>query len=139
MSALTEFLFPAPARRTAGAIVGWWEKRRLPYNLAVGAAGLASMGWIWLAETILSGGNFLRVGVPPWEPIVLFGVVANVCYLLGPAVEIVIEKLWGREVLPTGPVLYRMGLTFSVGLALLPGLIMTFSFVVRTLLAIFGS
>ena len=138
MSALTEFLFPAPAKRTAGAIIGWWEKRRLHFNAAVGAAGLASISWIWLAEGILSGGNFLRVGVPPWEPLLLFGVLANVCYSLGPAVELFIEKIWGREVLPTGPVLYRMGLTFSVGLALLPGMIMTFSFVVRTLIAVFG-
>lgn len=138
MSALTEFLFPAPAKRTAGAILGWWEKRRLPFNLAVGAAGLASLGWIWVAEGILSGGSFLRLGSLPWQPVVAFGVLANVCYLLGPTVEILIEKLWGREVMPTGPVLYRMGLTFSVGLALLPGMVMTVSFVIRTLMAIFG-
>ena len=31
--------------------------------------------------------------------------------------------MWKGEVLPTGPALYRMGLTFSVGLALFPTLI----------------
>jgi hypothetical protein len=137
MSALTEFLFPAPAKRSVKSIVAWWEKRRLPYNLAVGAAGTASITWIYVAEMLAPGGGPL--GWIPWQPIVAFGVAANICYLLGPAAEILIDKLWGREVLPTGPVLYRMGLTFSVGLALLPGLVMTFSLVIRTLLAIFGA
>ena len=135
MSALTEFLFPAPAKRTAGAIFGWWEKRRLPYNLIVGGAGLASVTWMWVAEAILRSG-FVSF---PWQPIVIVGVLANICYTLGPITETFIEKLWGRDVLPAGPVLYRMGLTFSVGLALLPGMIMTFSFIVRTLIAIFGA
>ena len=43
MHQLTEFLFPAPARRTTGAILGWWERRRLPYNLIVGGAGVFSI------------------------------------------------------------------------------------------------
>ena len=135
MSALTEFLFPAPARRSAGAIFGWWEKRRLPYNMIVGAAGMASLTWMWVAETIL-GSAFNSF---PWQPIVVVGLLANVCYTLGPLTEMLIDKIWGRDVAPSGPVLYRMGLTFSVGLALLPGMIMTFSFVVRTLIAIFGA
>jgi hypothetical protein len=37
---------------------------------------------------------------------------------LGPTHEIQIDEVWGRTVLPAGPSLYRMGLTFSVGLAL---------------------
>ncbi len=47
MTALSEFLFPAPAKRTAGAILGWWEKRRLSYNAAVGSAGLVSVGLMY--------------------------------------------------------------------------------------------
>ena len=135
MSALTEFLFPAPAKRTAGAIFGWWEKRRLPYNLIVGVTGLASVTWIWLGETMM-GSAF---GSFPWQPIVIVGVLANICYTLGPIIETFIEKLWDGEVLPAGPVLYRMGLTFSVGLMLLPGMIMTVSLIVRTMIAIFGA
>ncbi len=49
--------------------------------------------------------------------------------LLGPTIEILIDKLWGRAVLPVGPSLYRMGLTFSVGLALFPTLIMMIALV----------
>ena len=66
--------------------------------------------------------------IPPGLPgarvpllgVLAFGGMANVCYLLGPAVEIALEKLWGETLLPVGPGLSRMGLTFSVGLALFP-------------------
>lgn len=134
MTALTEFLFPAPAKRKATSIIGWWEKRRLPFNLAVGAAGVVSLGVSYLFAALPPGGMF--PGLVPWQPIVVFGVMANVCYLLGPTAEIIIDKLWGRQVLPTGPVLYRMGLTFSVGLALFPALLMTIFWVVRVVMGI---
>lgn len=134
MKAVTEFLFPAPAKRTVGSIIGWWEKRRLPYNLAVGAAGLVSLTWGTILMVLPPMGSFVLF---PWQGILVFGVLANVCYLLGPTVEILIEKIWGREVLPTGPVLYRMGLTFSVGLALLPALLMTIFWVARIVFTIF--
>jgi hypothetical protein len=124
MTSLTEFLFPAPASRSTGAIISWWEKRRLVYNLAVGAAGSVSV-------VMISIGDFIIRGAPglPWQLVVLFGLGANVMYCLGPTIEILIDKFWGRTVLPAGPSLYRMGLTFSVGLALFPSLIMMISLV----------
>jgi hypothetical protein len=69
---------------------------------------------------------------------VLFALGANVMYLLGPTIEILIDKVWGRTVLPAGPSLYRMGLTFSVGLALFPTLIMTIAFVGWVVAGIIG-
>jgi hypothetical protein len=135
-SSLAEFLFPAPAPRRAGAIFKWWEKRRLPYNLAVGAAGIVSLGTMYLISAMPPSGWFLPGLNLVWIPAVIFGVFANACYLLGPAVEIVISKLWGRQVLPTGPALYRMGLTFSVGLALFPALLSVIVWVIRIVLSI---
>ncbi len=125
MHSLTEFLFPEPARRTPGAIIGWWEKRRLAYNLAVGAAGSVSFVAMSIVDSILKGTPHLV----PWPFVVLFGLGANVMYLLGPTLEILIATVWGRTVLPAGPSLYRMGLTFSVGLALFPTLIMMIALV----------
>jgi hypothetical protein len=122
MHSIGEFLFPEPARRTTPAIVRWWEKRRLFYNVAVGCAGLVTMSAVTAVASILEG----RLVLEPWVGALVFGVMANVCYTLGPVVEILIDKIWGRTVLPVGPVLYRMGLTFSVGLALLPTLILSF-------------
>lgn len=135
MGALTEFLFPAPAKRSALGIIGWWEKRRLPYNLVIGTAGLVSIGLSLFFSALPPDGVLLPM--IPWQSIVVFGVMANVCYLLGPSVELLIEKIWGRQVLPTGPTLYRMGLTFSVGLALFPALLMVIFWVARIVMGIF--
>ncbi len=136
MSALTEFLFPAPARRTVGSIVAWWESRRLQYNLAVGAAGVTSLAVVTTVAH-LPPGAYVQMGLlPPWQPIVWFAALANVCYLLGPAAEIVVHKLFGRQVLPVGPSLFRMGLTFSVGLALLPTLIVLLEWIARIVRAV---
>jgi hypothetical protein len=135
MTSLTEFLFPAPAPRTVRAILGWWESRRLAYNAMVGSAGLVSVGAI-MSMSLLFGD-----AVHPEQaiiPITVFGVMANVCYLLGPVTEIVIQKLWGNRVLPTGPSLFRIGLTFSVGLALFPTLLVAIMTVVRTVAIILG-
>lgn len=136
MHALTEFLFPAPAKRKASAIFGWWEKRRLPYNLMVGGSGLLSIA-IGNVLALLPPGSELFAMIPPWQPIVVFGVLANVFYLLGPLVEITIDKIWGREILPTGPVLYRMGLTFSLGLTMIPVLMSLVFWVARIVMAVF--
>ena len=48
---LSHLLYPRAAARSAGAIVKWWEKRRLSYNLIVGGgAGLSVVigGLLWL-------------------------------------------------------------------------------------------
>ena len=133
MTALTEFLFPAPARRSVGGIVRWWESRRLAYNLFVGGAGLLSVGAIMLI-TLLPGFPNARF---QWQPIVAFGMMANICYLLGPTVEVTLQKLWGDTVLPVGPALFRMGLTFSVGLALFPALLFAIVWVVQAVIGVF--
>ena len=119
MSALTEFLFPAPAPRSLRGIVAWWEGRRLAYNVLVGAAGSVSLVAVTVVASALEG----HLVAPPWQGVAIFAVMANLCYLFGPAVEGAAHLLWGRSVLPIGPALYRAGLTFSVGLALLPTLI----------------
>ena len=132
MTDLVEFLFPAPAERSAGGILKWWESRRIPFNLIVGGAGLVTLG-VMRVFTWLISEPFV-----PWQAIVVYGVAANLCYLFGPALEIAVDKVWGRKVLPVGPGLYRMGLTFSVGLTLLPALIFTVMSVVVMVIKVFG-
>ena len=135
MTSLTEFLFPAPARRRPLDIIGWWEKRRLAYNVFVGSAGLLSLGIMSVISLILPmGGQGFFI---PWQPVVAFGVMANIFYLLGPAAELLIHRLFRGEILPTGPALYRMGLTFSVGLALFPALLMMVILVIQLVMTVF--
>ncbi len=132
---VAEFLFAAPARRSTPAILTWWERRRLAYNACVGAAGLVSLGTVWSYNT-LSGGEPMFPGA--LILVVVFGGMANLCYCLGPTAEILFDKLWGRRMLPAGPALYRMGLTFSVGLALFPTLLTVLLATARVVLAVLG-
>jgi len=117
MTALARLLFPVPAlRRSPEVILGWWESRRPTYNLIVGGAGLLTLGTIEVLS-LLPPHLPMRV---PWQLVVIYGVLANVCYSFGFLFESLLARLWGDEVAPIGPTLFRHGLVFSVGLTLLP-------------------
>ena len=124
---LADFLYPEPAERRVGAIIGWWEKRRLPYNLIVGGTGLVT----------LTFGAALTAVVATLQPVDMFraaiwwAVWANVCYSLGPAVEIALQKLFGERLLPAGPLLFRAGVTIAVGVTLLPIIPLTIGFILN--------
>lgn len=121
MTSLTRFLYPVPARRSLGHIVAWWERRRLAYNLVVGATGALSFSVVtalcWLPPNPSPG--------PPLVGALVYGIFANVCYSLGWMLEGAAHLAWGDEVKPTGPVLFRQGLLFSVGLTCLPMVVAT--------------
>jgi len=130
-SALGEFLYPVPAERRAGAIIRWWESRRLHFNLIVGGSGAISLGVIALFQSLppLSQGFAF-----PLFGIGMYALLANFCYSLGPATEIVLEKMGRGRLLPTGPLLFRAGLTFTIGLTLvLPTILMAMGYVFRIL------
>ncbi|WP_420633441.1 hypothetical protein [Candidatus Palauibacter sp.] len=127
---LADFLYPAPAERRIGAIIGWWEKRRLPYNLIVGTTGLVTM----------TVGALFTALVAELQPIdmcrgaIWWGVMANLCYSLGPVAEIALEKMFGGRLLPAGPLLFRAGVTIAVGVTLLPILL----FMIGTVATLLG-
>ncbi len=127
---LVRLLYPAPAERRTGAIIKWWERRRLPYNLIVGASGLATLGLNALVHGLSEG----VVGA-----VVAVGVMANVAYTLGSIIEVTVNNVWGRKVLPVGPVLFRQGVLFSVGLTfVLPTIIIAIGAIAKTLGWIFA-
>ena len=117
MSALTRLLYPLPAvRRSPAMLFAWWESRRPTYNLVVGGSGLITLGVVELLAA-LPPHSQLWV---PWPAVVVYGVAANVCYSFGFVIEAFLERVWGDDVAPVGPVLFRQGLIFSVGLTLFP-------------------
>lgn len=132
-SPLVDFLYPKPAGRSIGGIFRWWEKRRLAYNAIIAAGGAVSLSGLTLLA-LLHGES-----ISPWSaagPVAVVLFAANACYTLGPIVESLLHKLWGREVLPAGPLLFRAGLTFSVGLTLvLPMILLGFQLVIWVLRA----
>jgi hypothetical protein len=117
MTALARFLFPVPdVRRNTATLFVWWERRRPAYNFVVGATGLVSL-------TVLHTMSWLPPHVDfqvPLAVIVVYGLCANLCYSAGFALEAVLQRVWGDDVAPVGPTLFRHGLVFSVGLTLLP-------------------
>lgn len=129
-----DVLYPLAAnRRTTGSIIGWWESRRPTYNLIVGSAGLVTVGVIRLI-TALPPHMSMPLG---WQPVVVFGVLANVCYTFGWVLEAAAQRLWGDRVRPLGPPLFRQGVAFSAGLALLPIVLASGSWIIRVAVALF--
>ena len=117
MTALARLLFPLPAvRRSPETLLVWWETRRPAFNAIVGVSGILSLATIQLISWLPP---HVAMGVP-WQAVVLYGVAANVCYSFGFLFEWLLDRMWGDDIAPVGPTLFRHGLVFGVGLTLLP-------------------
>jgi len=136
MSQLVEVLYPVPdLRRTPLSSLRWWESHRLTYNKAVGAAGLVTLAVISLFDALPPDSS----PVNPLGMLVMaavYAVAANGCYTAGWLIELLARRVWGRSAPDIGPLLFRQGLIFSVGLTLLPVLFAALSWVVRIVIAI---
>jgi hypothetical protein len=111
--------------------IAWWEKRRPVFNLAVLAAGVAS---IIIIETI--GSHFTNPGEDVEEPlgiilgVLIYGTGANACYTLGWLTELG----WGgskpNRTETQRRKIFRRGMTFSVVLTLVPSVLIPLLWVV---------
>lgn len=139
MSALTRFLYPVPdCRRTPGSLLRWWESRRLAYNAVVGGTGLVTLGVMGVVGLLPPAPH---PGLAAWRQVlvgvVVYGVLANVGYSLGWGAEMAMRRLWKDEAPDAGPALFRQGLSFAVGLTLLPIPLVIFSWLARALTHLF--
>lgn len=135
MALIGDVLFPAADyRRTTVSLLNWWESRRVTFNLVVGATGVVTL-------IVIRAISWMPPGVPmifDWRPIAAYGVLANVCYTFGFAVEATAQRIFGDKCPAIGPVLFRQGLAFSVGLTLLPILIVSIGWLARVAMWLFG-
>ena len=101
------------------SIIGWWELRRVLYNLALGLVGGVSfvlfVAFLTLLQELDSGENdvdflALPVGV----------VLANVAYTGGWVVELLVRLIWRDRYPYLGPTLLKLGLVFTLAVLLLP-------------------
>ena len=98
-------------------IIFWWEARRIPYNLALGVVGFAS-----LLLVIFAGGAAVSKGEDFEEPLALlfgpplYAIGANVCYTFGWILDLAAERRSPRK----GR--FYAGLAFAIALTALPGL-----------------
>ena len=131
-----KFLFrDASSSLTAAQTIGWWEKRRLPFNLAVGAAGLGTLTAVNIIGLIGPDGHpFL----PPAIAIAVYAVLANVMYTGGWAAEVALRPLFGRRTPVVGATIFRYGLAFSLVLTLLPIPVAAIDFAFRVLRWVVG-
>lgn len=132
---IVDMLFPPPAyRRSPLGLLKWWESRRLQYNVTVGGVGLASLLAVWLFGVLPPAATGQVI---PLRVVAVYGIMANLCYTLGWLTELAVERLWGERAPMLGPALFRQGLSFSLGLTLLPVVLAGLSWVVR-LARVFG-
>lgn len=136
MTAVTRFFFRYPETcRTPAEIVSWWESRRFPYNVAVGAAG-----------TVTFAATHLIMNLPPdprsilWLeglPVALaYGILANLCYTGGWLTEVLLRRNGSERLEPVGAAIFRYGFVFSIGLTLFPVALVGLDYVFRILKAV---
>jgi hypothetical protein len=111
----SEFIWKAVLKR--------WEILRLPYNLVVGVAGLLALALIPFSPSAIGGA-------------VIYGLCANVMYLLGPITELYLNwfvDAWEKRFVPRWlagfvrsryltALLFTVGTLFSVAVTLVIGL-----------------
>jgi hypothetical protein len=106
----------------------WWESRRLPYNLMVGAVGMVTVS-LCLATAVICEhflGQPIGIPNPPAVAVigvVAYGVMANVCYTGGWLAEMIVREIWPQESAAFGQISFCLGLLFSLALTLLPGIL----------------
>jgi hypothetical protein len=119
-------LFRRPAEPlTPWQVIGWWELRRLAYNLIVGATGLFSVATAVTVSVICDKLIGEPIGMP--DPaifaivgIVVYGIMANVCFTGGWVVELFLAQVWAVRPSRFGQIAFSLGLLGSVFLTLLP-------------------
>lgn len=105
--------------RSLWAIILWWEKRRIVYNLFILATTAVSLSAFYVA--IMSSGQ-LGPGEDPVEPVALLAgpLLANVFYTGGWLFEGAYRLLTGRSPGRLGPLLLKCGFAFSAFVIFLP-------------------
>jgi hypothetical protein len=111
--------------------IAWWEIRRIPFNLLILLAGLASgfiavVAWSHVFAADEGFGS-------PFVTVVLYALAANLCYTFGWITELL--WAWGdtAQTEKSRPKVFRLGLIFSAGLTLLPAIILSVTWALRSL------
>jgi len=107
--------------RSAGDIIIWWEKRRIPYNIIVGSVGICSLLLFYIFFAQSGQLDKLEPSEDAVEPIglILAPIAINICYTAGWVVEICLSFIWSEK-RSIGPILLKLGIGFSLLIAVFP-------------------
>jgi hypothetical protein len=115
---------------SARQAIGWWEARRVPFNLIVASAGIVSVA---VVSVVGLGAYFLfnsDFGVP--DPplfavlgVIFYGVVVNICYTGGWIVELLIRTAWPEQADRFATLSLSLGLLLTILVTLLPAIVVS--------------
>lgn len=112
---------------TALSVVRWWELRRIPFNLMVGAVGVLTLGVVSWAriQSQVDGTNVLLLPETPYliAAILVYGVMANLCYTVGWLAELALARLIRGSTAEFASITCALGFGFSILLTGCPGLL----------------
>ena len=113
---------------TAWQAIGWWEARRVAFNLVVGGAGILSglvVGVVGIGSYFLFDSDF-GVPDPPLFAVlagVIYAIFANICYTGGWIVELVIRQARPEQADRFATLTLALGIIFAIALTLSPGVL----------------
>jgi hypothetical protein len=142
MSSILNRLFsPSLLERPTGTTnawqtIGWWETRRVPFNLIIGIVGVLTVATGTLAMSVTNA--FLETPLHrPDPPLFLFtlayAVVVNLFYTGGWMVELLWCRLWPATKGDVAILTFRLGLVLSILVTTLPAVLAT-AFAVHAIL-----
>ena len=113
-----------PAER-ARDVIAWWESRRIPYNLIVGATGIVTVIVVLLMGFVTEhvvGEAIYAQGSPIFEiaAVILYGITVNICFAGGWILELLSRRIWGTRAEAFGEIAFTWGTLCSVLLTLAP-------------------
>lgn len=122
------FFSPLYTPRNRWAVLGWWERRRIFYNISVGIAGLVTIAsGYFLAALPPHPGHFS----PVWMLVPLYGLMANIFYSFGAPVDLLLRRYLGQSGAPVAQAIFRYGYAFAIGLTLLPIPLMVMGWILK--------
>ena len=129
---ITWFFLRPSAPLSRWGIIAWWEIRRVPYNLIVGAFGAISLSLFFV---FIGLAHELKPGEDAIEPMVLFAapIAVNICYTGGWIVELLLSIVRAKGSPPIGPVLLKVGVGFSIAVVFLPSVFWFVTWVARSM------
>lgn len=102
------------------SIIGWWEARRMLFNMVILLCGLPTVLIIYL--TGLASLKFTVTGS------IEYAILANICYTAGWICELIARSWWQERARHLGPILFTLGFAFSILLTIGAGVIMILLF-----------
>ena len=121
------------------AVIKWWELRRVPFNLVVGATGILTCVVTVVVAAIASEKFGEPLGLPDPPIIAIFavlayGVGANACFTGGWITEVLVRKIWQQRAGAFGQISFTLGIVFSILLTLAPAVLFTLLLIARLFL-----